>query len=196
MDAPPAFHAVQVQGAGEGRGAVQFEDEFAVVLLHHFRVVAVFLVLPALPFVFAEVLHDEGAHFFDAEKPLRAVWMANLPRSQVIHRLPSFSATAAVVPLPQKQSRTRSPAPSPFSFVEALITLLEGLPLLRRIIYSFCGLRVDDWYIRPDTIYKDALNFVQINFDLYFPPDVIMRRSSCFNLSNVSCEYVPSSASL
>ena len=39
---------------------------------------------------------------------LRAVWMAKRPRSQVIQRRFSFSATAAVVPLPQKQSRTRS----------------------------------------------------------------------------------------
>src|SRR6266704_494105 len=47
---------------------------------------------------------------------LRVVWMAKRPKSQAIQRLPSFSATAAVVPLPQKQSRTRSP-----SLDEALI---------------------------------------------------------------------------
>ena len=41
---------------------------------------------------------------------LRVVWMPNLPRSVAIHLRPSFSATAAVVPLPQKKSATRSPS--------------------------------------------------------------------------------------
>src|SRR5258708_1142492 len=36
--------------------------------------------------------------------------MAKRPKSQATHCLPSFSATAAVVPLPQKQSRMRSPS--------------------------------------------------------------------------------------
>jgi len=41
---------------------------------------------------------------------LRVVWMANLPRSETIHFLPSFSATAAVVPEPAKKSAIRSPS--------------------------------------------------------------------------------------
>jgi hypothetical protein len=36
--------------------------------------------------------------------------MPNLPKSVAIHFRPSFSATAAVVPLPQKKSATRSPS--------------------------------------------------------------------------------------
>ena len=42
--------------------------------------------------------------------------MAVLDKSEVIQRLPSFSATAAVVPEPQKKSTTREP-----SLEEALI---------------------------------------------------------------------------
>jgi hypothetical protein len=41
---------------------------------------------------------------------LRAVWIANLPKSVAIHFLPSFSATAAVVPLPEKKSAIKSPS--------------------------------------------------------------------------------------
>ena len=37
-----------------------------------------------------------------------AVCIENLPRSEVIHFRPSFSATAAVVPEPQKKSQTIS----------------------------------------------------------------------------------------
>src|SRR5712691_6839893 len=40
---------------------------------------------------------------------LRVVWIAKRPRSQPIHRRPSFSATARVVPEPQKKSATKSP---------------------------------------------------------------------------------------
>jgi len=41
---------------------------------------------------------------------LRVVCTANLPKSVVIHLRPSFSATAAVVPLPQKKSAIKSPS--------------------------------------------------------------------------------------
>src|SRR5215510_2165794 len=40
---------------------------------------------------------------------LRVVWMAKRPRSQPIHRRPSFSATVRVVPEPQKKSATKYP---------------------------------------------------------------------------------------
>src|SRR5260370_38683324 len=61
--------------------------------------------------------------------------MAKRPKSQAIHRLPSFSATAAVVPLPQKQSRTRSP-----SFEDALITRSRSVSGFWVGYPVFCGL--------------------------------------------------------
>lgn len=57
---------------------------------------------------------------------LRVVWMPNLPKSVAIHLRPSFSATAAVVPLPQKKSATRSPS------------LLEALRMRSMSVSGFC----------------------------------------------------------
>ena len=66
--------------------------------------------LPQLPFVFAEILHDERPHVGNAEQPLaggvdgEAAEVAGDPAAI------QLSAMAAVVPLPAKRSRTRSPS--------------------------------------------------------------------------------------
>ena len=107
-------------------GAIGLQDQVAeLLLLPCERLLFLLAREPAgdvqvdLALVAAEVQHLEGAEGLvrrpsapAAPGSAACAWCgcANLPRSVAIHLRPSFSATAAVVPLPQKKSATRSPS--------------------------------------------------------------------------------------
>src|SRR5581483_9456855 len=66
----PVLHSVQPDITGKRAGMVEVQDEIAVGLLEGGGALTEFGLLPLLPLVLAEVLHDEGPDAFDAEQPL------------------------------------------------------------------------------------------------------------------------------
>ncbi len=85
--------------------------------------------------------------------------MPNLPRSVAIHLRPSFSATAAVVPLPQKKSATRSP-----SLLLALkYSFEQSFRLLGAVTHASLACGIDRRNIDPEVLRGLARHFVQDN---------------------------------